>query len=212
VTELNEEGHFLFLHPCSESFFPERKGTPQLLKAFTRLVDEGHDVVLRLLFGMKSKPIKSLLATVPAHVRPRLQVFLKAGARPQDEIRNAYLSAHALVAPSRAEGFGMIPLEARACGVPVVQTMCTGHEDHLDPDLDPADWGIIPVSHGDLAPAWGKFGRAPSVDPHDVKVAMRECMERWPDLHRAAVDKARAVGSNWSWTEGTKPLIRWIRQ
>ena len=44
----------------------------------------------------------------------------------------SYLGGFDLVCqPSRAEGFGLVPLEARACGVPVAATLCTGHADHM---------------------------------------------------------------------------------
>ncbi|MGD9381722.1 MAG: LAGLIDADG family homing endonuclease [Candidatus Thorarchaeota archaeon] len=99
------------------------------------------------------------------------------------------------------------PLEMRACGVPVVQTFCTGHRDHMDPDDDPKRWGIVEVKHGDMVPAWGKFGRAPEVLVEEVYQAMLDCINQYSTLQKAAVEMADAVQAQWSWQETTAPLI-----
>jgi glycosyltransferase involved in cell wall biosynthesis len=199
--------NFVFFHPSSAAFYPERKGTPQVLKAFERLVLEEKDVSLKLIFGMKSKPVRELLKNLSDEVKKRLIVQFLAGARSQDAIRRVYVTSHAGVFPSRAEGFGLCPIESRACGVPVVQTFCTGHRDHLDPDDDPKRWGIVEVKHGEMIPAWGKFGRAPEVLVEDVYQAMLDCMNQYSTLQKAAVEMADAVQAQWSWQETTAPLI-----
>lgn len=62
------------------------------------------------------------------------------------ELRGLYEGAFALCAPSRAEGFGLMPLEAMRLGVPVVASPCGATPEicgdaalYADPDL-PADW------------------------------------------------------------------------
>lgn len=201
---------FVFFHPCSAVFFPERKGTPQVIKAFERLVQEREDVVLKLIFGMKSKPVRELLKNLPDCAKRRINVQFLPGARSQDEIRRVYLTSHAGVFPSRAEGFGQIPLECRACGVPVLQTFCTGHRDHLDPDDNPKRWGIVEIKHGDMVPAWGKFGKAPEVSVENVYDSMKVCINQYRSLQASAYDMAEAVQTQWSWQETTQPLIRWL--
>jgi len=200
-------GEFVFFHPCSSVFFPERKGTPQVLKAFERLVLEEEDVMLKLVFGMKSKPLRGLMKNLPDSVKRRINVEFRAGARSQDAIRRVYVTSHAGIFPSRAEGFGCMPLEMRSCGVPVVQTFCTGHRDHLDPDDDPKRWGIVEIKHGELVPAWGKFGRAPEILVEDVYKSMRDCINQYSSLKRAAINMAEAVQAQWSWQETTAPLV-----
>jgi len=103
------------------------------------------------------------------------------------------------------------PLEMRACGVPVIQTMCTGHADHLDPSLDPREWGITVVRSGPMVEAWGKFGRAPEVKAGDVYEAMVECMENYDALLSSSVAAADGVRAGWAWEETTRPLVQWIR-
>jgi glycosyltransferase involved in cell wall biosynthesis len=59
------------------------------------------------------------LAALPAPVRGRI-AFL--GAVPDDAMPDLYRRAAMLLFPSRGEGFGFPPLEAMACGTPVVTT------------------------------------------------------------------------------------------
>jgi hypothetical protein len=204
------ENPCVLLHPCASVFYPERKSTPQVLEAFTKVVDEGHDVVLRLLFGLKTKRVKRLLMSVPQHVRPHLQVHFQEGSRPQDEMAEVYRNAHAVLAPSRAEGFGMMPLEARACGVPVIQTLCTGHADHVE--SDPGSWGIVNVVHGDLQPAWGDYGRAPEVTAQAIYQAVQIFLASRERFVVAARERAASVRHNWSWEKVSEPLVRWIME
>ena len=203
---------FVFLHLCSAVFCPERKGTPQFFKAVGRLIDDGYDISARVVFGMQTRIVKQMLKELPTRVKERTQIYFSPGARPQDEVIKAYSGAHTVVFPSRAEGFGCIPLEVRACGIPVVQTLCTGHRDHLELSENPEHWGIVPIMHGPLAPAWANYGKAPSVEAADVAEAMKQCISQYEQLLSAAMDRAEAVRTRWSWSETTKPLIELIRR
>jgi alpha-1,3-rhamnosyl/mannosyltransferase len=57
------------------------------------------------------------LAALPARLRARIE-FL--GIVPDDRMPDLYRAAALLIFPSRGEGFGFPPLEAMACGVPVI--------------------------------------------------------------------------------------------
>ena len=211
ISELIPDSPFVFLHTCSAIYYPERKGTPQALEAFAKLVEDRDDVALRLIVGGKTKPIRKMLNSMPKRAIERIQVIFREGAREPEEIRQAYLNCHAGLFPSRAEGMGMMPIEMRSCGVPVVQTMCTGHADHLDSSIDPRSWGVEVIQSGEMSEAWGKFGHAPTVRPEWVFDAMVNCLANYDKLQAAALDKADAVRFGWSWEETTKPLVEWIK-
>jgi D-inositol-3-phosphate glycosyltransferase len=121
------------------------KGLETLLEAMTRL-----DAAVRLLIigGDQDEPENGHAAHLRARVATlglsRRVHFL--GAQPQERLRLFYAAADATVMPSYYESFGMVALEAMACGSPVVAsrvgglttTVQDGLTGHLVPDGDPA--------------------------------------------------------------------------
>lgn len=87
-----------------------------------------------------------------------------------------------VVQPSRAEGFGLVPLEALALGVPVVATGCTGHEAYLDSES--RSWAAaVVVEHGPDAPLYddGDGASAPEVRQEAIEAALRQAyLDREP--------------------------------
>lgn len=91
--------------------------SPSAHKNFARLLD-----AYSALDGAKP-PLVIVGGTAPALVRPELaedEGVRFAGRVSDDELVRLYRGATAFVFPSLYEGFGIPPLEAQACGVPVV--------------------------------------------------------------------------------------------
>ena len=122
---------------------------------------------------------------------------------PATMLAEALRYAHVVCQPSRAEGFGLIPLESRACGVPVVMTNCTGHTEFWGPQ------GTVTVAHGELAPLDDYPGAmAPSVSAEAIRVALVEAFETWPALADEAARAADSVRSEWSWQKRNAPVLQ----
>lgn len=126
------------------------------------------------------------------------------------ELRDVIGGAHLVVQPSRAEGFGLVPLEARCMGVPVAATVCTGHMQHAVAGLS---W--IPIEHGPSAPIDDHEGAtAPSVDPQ----AIASAIERAIDVYPAASEAARKFSCDpqgagaWTWEQVSERPIRKLRE
>ena len=121
------------------------KGLETLLDAMTRLPEESR---LLIIGGDQDEPENGHAA----HLRARVAALGLArrvrflGAQPQRRLRLFYAAADATVMPSYYESFGMVALEAMACGSPVVAsrvgglttTIQDGVTGHLVPEGDPA--------------------------------------------------------------------------
>ena len=78
------------------------------------------------------------------------QVFL-AGWRPHEQLPQALNAADALVLPSVAEAFGLVLVEAMACGLPVIA--CRAHGPAAIVDLGSTGWLIAPDDEDALVDA-----------------------------------------------------------
>lgn len=205
------DGPFTILHLASTGLM--RKSTHELVKAFqmwksrkrtdARLIlvlSELSFEVVKHRFGWKSLPRDIHLVT-------RLN-------KGPDGIGQAYRASHLIVQPSRSEGFGMVPLEALACGVPVAVTTCTGHSEWCREGggLLP---GLVPIENGpdawiDDAPP-GMGSEAPTVEPEAIAAALDWGHFNWIELRKAALANAAKVRSEWSWGKQLAPLVEHIR-
>jgi glycosyltransferase involved in cell wall biosynthesis len=98
--------------------FEPRKNLVRLVDAFEKavLASDAPDVlVLCGGAGWKNDDVFARIAQSP--VRARIRVL---GYLPDDELAAAYSGCSMFVYPSLSEGFGLPPLEAMACGAPVL--------------------------------------------------------------------------------------------
>ena len=191
---------FTLLHLCSSVKYPERKGTPQLIEAFQKL-------------NLASKSIQLTIRTVGYPTEDWEQRILvgkvrgvalesTATDRPSIHARR-YNQVHAIVQPSRAEGFGIVPLEARACGVPVLYNAATGFGMHF-PIEKPASVGVVGVRVGDLEFSWGdEEGLAPGLNSDDVAMALQELLLNYRILRQNALKNSEVVRKEWAWSKVT---------
>jgi D-inositol-3-phosphate glycosyltransferase len=104
------------------------KGLETLLDAMARLRAAGSSVHLSIVGGDADEPQNGHEGELRARLA-RLDLggtVTFVGAQPQERLRAWYVAADATVLPSHYESFGMVALEAMACGIPVVASRVGG--------------------------------------------------------------------------------------
>ena len=118
----------------------KRKGLETLLQAYRNAFTKDDDVVLLVKINYvpkkKGKPFEY------RDIHGMFSDYRKDASAPEvllmdtffseQDIAALYRSANCLVSATRGEGFGMVYLEALACGLPVMVTGWSGHMDFLN--------------------------------------------------------------------------------
>ncbi len=107
-----------------------RKNIPALVEAYRRLVEAGAIKERLVLAGKLGWGYEALLKQIQAPAL-RGKVHL-AGYVSQQDLPALYAGARLFVYPSLHEGFGFPPLEAMACGVPVISTRSSSLTENLE--------------------------------------------------------------------------------
>ena len=107
-----------------------RKNLPALIESYRRLVEAGAIKEHLVLAGKLGWGYEALLQQLhePA-LRGKVHL---AGYVDQKDLPAVYAGARLFVYPSLHEGFGFPPIEAMACGVPVISTLSSSLVENLE--------------------------------------------------------------------------------
>lgn len=151
------------------------KGVPLLLEAWRRLA--ARDSELWLVGPASPTVLKQI---------PELPGLCYLGAVPHQELSGLLQQCDVLVFPSYFEGFGIVILEAMACGLPVLTTTATGGQDII---------------------TYGQDGWI--IEPGDVErlvALMSNCLDDQDNVHEMG-RCARRTAERFTWAEHGR---RWL--
>lgn len=201
-----------FLHVAGARDFLDRKGTPQLVEAFARVFDptRGRLRHQKALLVIRTPANDKLMEMAKATGAAFLYHFDWHDSAMPPETMHDYLGGSwaAVVQPSRAEAFGIVPCEARAMGLPVILTHCSGQKAHAEPS-------DVVVAHGASAPIAVNGipnGRAPSVSAGAIADALERFALRAGEHAVAARTRAVGYAERYSWAAVTAPLAVRLRE
>ena len=186
---------FRFLHVSS--CFP-RKGVDVLLEAYGMAFRNSDDVSLVIkTFRNPHNDVRQQVESWIDKDKSYPDIVLIEEDLPDDQLKALYQSCHCLVAPSRAEGFGLPIAEAMLSGLPVVTTAWGGQLDFCD---ETTAWMV----DYRFARAQTHFGLYDSVwaEPNmeDLARKMREVYGARTEVICAKVGAAqRRLNSHFSW-------------
>lgn len=202
-----DKGQFRVIHFSTTD--GERKGTLELVQAWQLLEKmlPGKPELLLVLDHRANATLQQRLSDLAMALPPTVRI-LPRGDMNATTMSRVLCRMHLVIAPSRGEGFGLVPLQARACGVPVAATLTTGHSaGHLPPvqvtRIRQAEF-LEPIDDGPGA-------LAPPVLPADIAEAVAFVHENWPGLSWLAEESAADVAREWSWQAQLAPLVEQLR-
>jgi len=212
-------GRFVFLH-CGFLGQP-RKGTAELVQAFCHAFRSGDDVSLVIKGNHEGwgADIRDLLVRLGSHAGAPHVVYTWDRIDRKD-MAALYSAADCVVAPSRLEGFGLVALEAMACGVPVIATDATGHAEYVTGENalvvpvveEPLRYAAAQV-YGEtlLRPEWRAIGeRRPKwacIDVAGLARCLRRAYER-PCEARSRVEAGLRTARQFSWSRAALDLVQ----
>jgi len=202
-----------FYHITGARDFPWRKGTPQLIAAFAKVFGPNTPFKKRLAKLVIRTPPGStyvheaISATQCNHL---FEIEESRATMPPEVMRNVLLGSGfcAVIQPSSAEAYGMVPCEARSVGLPVIMTRCTGHTQH---------WmaSDVIVKHGRENPMRLNGipnGRAPQVAEVEIVRALLYFVRHMTDVLARSAATARNYYERNSWPAVTEVLATVLKK
>ena len=170
----------------------DRKGTISLLQAMRlpNLLKKPHQLTIQCDETIH-QDIVSLVESV--EVQDRVKVVSEK--IPNDGSWHIFIeSFDAVIQPSRAEGFGLVPLEAAYVGVPVIMTTRTGHASFCDSIVHE------PVFQRDISESIpGEEFEVLPIEPEHIALAIQGAYGKLVRMSSNAVAAREQVRYHWSW-------------
>jgi len=195
-------GRFVFLHVGGDS---KRKNAQMVVDAFLDLYDDDDDYRLVLKYNKFCTAecyVDNKL--VPAIYHP--QIIGIGDNYTVDELVELYHKCHCMVYPTMGEGFGMIPFESIATGMPTILTDATGCKDF-------SHYGI-PLSASFVKADWqdnlyaADTGNWASPDFDELLHLMSSVVNEYEIYKKFSLKSAKILHSEFSWAMTADKILK----
>lgn len=193
IYERELTGKFNFLHIGGDS---KRKNAQMVVDAFLDLYDGNEDFQLVLKYNKFCyADIYYEGSIVAAHNHP--QIVAIPDFFSTEQIVNLLHKCHCLVYPSNGEGFGMIPFEAIATGLPTICTNLTGCADFASMSIPlDATWGDADFHSHTYGADVGEWA-IPNYD--NLLDLMTHVVNEYDEFKKYTMQSARIIHSEMTW-------------
>jgi glycosyltransferase involved in cell wall biosynthesis len=183
---LNDE--FIFFHMGGPS---ERKGGQKVVDAFLDLFDGRSDIKLLMKASGVSEARWRRENYYGGNIANHPQVTVITADLNVEDLVKLFHKAHCLVYPTNGEGFGFIPFQGIATGLPTITTNLTATADfaHFSMPLK-ASWTEGIGLHLGL---WAE------PDIEDLRIQMQSAVDNWEEHKKKAMHGARILHSTQTW-------------
>ena len=185
---------FVVIHNSTRAT-EKRKGADVAIQAFQKAF-HGHDDVKLVL--------RSRVNHFPEEVTADPRIDCRFGSIDDAARARLYHEAHVLLYPSRGEGFGLIPLEALATGLPSLISEGSGMLDYLDLAFR------IPTTPAlsEISVAWCEASTGNWHEPNiDIAAAkLRRLYDNYQPAAEHALNSAWLIRENWTYQRTAKAL------
>lgn len=181
-----------------------RKSGEELIRSFVKAFDRDPDIRLRLRTTLSPR-----LTACLDNANAWDVVTVDQYPLGEPEYARSFSGVHATVHPSKAEGFGMIPLQSLACGTPVIAPCTTGLSDYLTSNnaMLLRTSGTVPAQ-GDSAYSAG--GTYHAVDEDHLVCCLQAMRDNWREEEARARAAAADIRRRYSWPRVLEPLLEVI--
>jgi glycosyltransferase involved in cell wall biosynthesis len=192
---------FNFLHVGGDS---KRKNSQMVVDAFIELFDGKEEFKLILKYSNHSNAtVKINNRIVPAETHP--QILGISDNFDIDNLVKLFHKCHCLVYPTMGEGFGMIPFEAIATGMPTICTNLTGCSDFAYMSIPlSATWQDASINSIDYQSDTGLWALP---DYEELLSSMTNVVNYFDDIKKTTIQSAKIIHEKWSWSAVADKMI-----
>lgn len=180
---------FIFYHAGGPT---ERKGGQMVVDAFLDLFDGNNDVVLLMKStGPSEARWSDKSGEYRGNVNNHPQIRVVEDQLDVEQMALLYHRSHCFVYPSKGEGFGLIPFQAMATGMPTIVTDATAMADYADL--------AIPLNSTEVDGDGIHLGKWAQPDFEHLKFLMKNVFDNWDKENKRSLQNARIIHTTQTW-------------